>query len=74
MGVYKKGHYHSLNSANNKFSWNMQARACLYPVKNTGSLFHTHYTLQFLSLTKIFSKATHLKSFETKHFTLMIFR
>lgn len=42
MGVYKKGHYHWLNRSNNIFSWNMQAWACLYPIKNTGSLFHTH--------------------------------
>lgn len=54
MGVYKKGHYHSLNRSNNIFSWNMQAWACLNPIKDTGSLFHTHYALQFSVTYKFF--------------------
>lgn len=71
-GVYKKGHYHRLNRSNNTSSWNMQAWACLYPIKNTGSLFHTHYALQFsLTCKKIFFKGNTPQSFETKHFTLM---
>lgn len=63
MGVYKKGHYHRLNRSNDVFSWNMQAGACLHPIKNIGSLFHAHYISVFPSCKKknfFFSKATHL--------------
>lgn len=62
-GVCEKGHYHGLNRPNNIFSWSMQVWACLCPIKITGSLFHTHYSLVSPNLLqKFFSKATYLSS------------
>lgn len=60
-GVYKGSHYTRSRKSQLEMPRNMQARACLYPVKSISSLFHTHYHLQFLPIQKSTVKQQLLK-------------